>query len=194
MQLTSSWPHTSEDANVRAFGTWTVMDTMSMADYEEALALVRAHQENALFAGPQSERVVLAAEAILGMTFPPTFRRFVRELGAGGIGSEEVYGIIGEDFTGPVPDGIWLTLKMRSDSKLPDTMVMIYDASESEYLVLDTSQTDSVGECPVKVWYPHWDKGDDQEIIAPDFGSFFLSVLSDGITSLEDDEESSGDE
>jgi hypothetical protein len=162
---------------------------MGIAEYEEALALVLAHRDDAHFAGPRDETLVAAAEAALGVTFPPTYRRFVRELGAGGIGAEEVYGVICEDFRGPIPDGIWMTLKIRADSNLPDAMVVIYDVGESEYFVLDTAQTDAVGDCPIVLWYPHWEQGDAREVIAPDFGSFFLSVVRDGITSLDEDEE-----
>ncbi len=85
---------------------------MSMADLAEALALIQAHQDDAHFVGPREEGLITAAETALGITFPPLFRRFISELGAGGIGSEETYGVISDNFTsGRVPNGIWLTLR-----------------------------------------------------------------------------------
>lgn len=163
---------------------------MGMAEYEEALALVRAHRHDAHFSGQRDEALIAAAEAALGVTFPPIYRRFVRELGAGSIGAEEVYGVTSENFTqGAIPNGIWITLQIRSDSELPASMIVIYDAGESEYFVLDTSHTEPNGECPVVMWYPNWEPGHGQEIIAPDFGTFFLSVVQDAIAGLDEDDE-----
>lgn len=162
---------------------------MSMADYEEALALIQEHRDDADFAGPRDDQLIGAAEAALGLTFPPTYHRFVRELGAGGIGSEEVYGIIDNNFIqSSVPNGVWLTLRVRSRSKLPNAMIIVYHMGEGAYAVLDTAQVSSVGECPVVVWEPGVDTGDELEVIASDFGEFLLTIVKEGIASLDENE------
>lgn len=43
------------------------------------------------FAGPREASLVAAAEVALGVALPPTYRRFVTELGAGNAGSREFY-------------------------------------------------------------------------------------------------------
>jgi SUKH superfamily protein len=70
---------------------------MSMSDYDRALALIRAAGAND-FIGPRPEEWITAAEERLSLRFPPTHRRFLKELGAGGIRSEEFYGITRNNF------------------------------------------------------------------------------------------------
>ncbi len=162
---------------------------MTMADYEAALALVREHRDDADFAGPRDERLVVAAEAALGLIFPPTYRRFLRELGAGGIGSEEVYGVTDGNFTqSSVPNGVWLTLRRRVRSKLPDSMVIVGGDGMGGDFVLDTARAGANGECPVTVWEPGLGEDDELEIIAPDFGAFFLMIVQEGIASLDEED------
>ena len=55
-----------------------------MAELEVGLRLVAQHPDASFFIGSRDEELVKAAEAALGLAFPPTYRRFVRELGAGG--------------------------------------------------------------------------------------------------------------
>jgi hypothetical protein len=47
--------------------------------------------------GERPEALVDPAEQTLGLRFPPSYRAFVRELGAGDAGGEEFYGVI-DDF------------------------------------------------------------------------------------------------
>ena len=61
---------------------------------------------SASFTGPREESIVAAAEEALGHSLPSAYRTFVLRLGAGSIGSSEVYGVIGESFDGPVPDAV----------------------------------------------------------------------------------------
>ena len=75
-----------------------------MRDYDQALDLIADHLGNADFAA-QPEEHVSRAEHALGLSFPPSYRRFLRELGAGGVGSEEIYGLINDDFDDVRPPG-----------------------------------------------------------------------------------------
>ena len=69
-----------------------------MSDYERAAALIAESKDDADFAGPRPAELIQAAEEALGVQFPPTYRRFVSEYGAGNIGSTEIYGVIDFDF------------------------------------------------------------------------------------------------
>ena len=162
---------------------------VSLPDYEEALALLQAHQDDVDYVRPQEESLIAAAETALGLAFPPMYRRFVRELGTVGIGSEEIYGITSDDFTtSSVPDGIWLTLRFRDRRHLPPSMIVLGTIGDGSYYVLDTAQTDSNGECLVVSWAHGWKEGDPQEVIASDFGAYFLMTVKEGIASLEVEE------
>jgi len=92
---------------------------MGMAELGQALNAVR-HSDMVDFAGPRDPSLVAAAENALGVSFPPTYRRFVTELGAGGVDAHEFYGVIDENFNdSSIPDGIWLTLDDRQRFGLP---------------------------------------------------------------------------
>jgi hypothetical protein len=58
---------------------------MSMKHYEQAVELIKSRGLGSQFVGPKSEEVVARAEAALGIRFPPTYRRFCLEYGAGWI-------------------------------------------------------------------------------------------------------------
>ena len=147
---------------------------------ESALELIEANPDECHFVGGRDDRLVVLAEEALGLRFPPSYRLFVLRLGAGNVGAEEIYGLIDENFVdSSVPDGIWLTLRERQDSGLPTHMIVVYSDGMGGYFVLDTNQIGADGECPVVVWHPgRSEVGDDLEVIAEDFGAFFLETVT----------------
>lgn len=151
---------------------------MGMTDLEEALRAVRA-SDQADFVGPRDPALVSAAERALGVSFPPTFRRFILDLGSGSVGSREFYGVIDDNFaTSAVPNGIWLTLDERKKFGLPHSLVIIGDTGMGEYLALDTSMVNDDGEAAIVVWAPGVSIGTGElEIVASDFGTFFLQAV-----------------
>ncbi|TMF89808.1 MAG: SMI1/KNR4 family protein [Chloroflexi bacterium] len=75
---------------------------MAMKDMDAALQLVARNDRQADFVGKRSTEMVADAESALGVRFPPTYRKFLTELGAGDIAGEEFYTI-------PAAD-TWLTV------------------------------------------------------------------------------------
>jgi len=155
-----------------------------MRQMEAALRLVDKNASVARFVGPRSPELVATAESALGVRFPPTYRRFLLELGAGDIAGESFYGVIGADFVhSRVPDGIWLTLDERRNG-LPIPLVIVSSSGDGIWYALDTSRTDASGESPVvALSLP----GSPPKQIASDFGAFFLSTTSEALA-----EEASG--
>jgi|SRR5918994_2896471 hypothetical protein len=151
---------------------------MGMAELEQALEAVR-DSDRAHFVGPREPTLVAAAEEALGVPLPPTYRRFITELGAGSVGGLEFYGAIDENFVdSSIPDGIWLTLDERERFGLPKHLVIVRETGMGEHYVLDTSRRDDIGESPVAIWVAgQSQEGDDLEVVAPDFGSFFWEAL-----------------
>jgi hypothetical protein len=79
---------------------------MTMRDYEAARKMLLEHGGLADFAGPRDEGLIEQAEQVLGLRFPPTYRRFLREFGSGSFGGTEIYGVVDDDFEGSgIPDG-----------------------------------------------------------------------------------------
>ena len=149
-----------------------------MGEYEDALALVKDHLDDADFESQPEDRVA-RAERVLGVRFPPTYRRFLRDLGAGGVGSEEIYGLINDDFDDfRPPQAVGLTRKFRREGQISDGLVVIYNLGQGSYYAIDTGQVGADGEAPVVGFTPGLDKaGDDLEVVAPDFGTFFAEII-----------------
>lgn len=148
---------------------------MTIAEVERAIAVIDSRPELAAFVGPRAEIVALAAERRLGLRLPPTYRRFLLELGAGNFGGSEIYGIIDVDFErSSVPDAVWATLLAREQNGLPADLVVIGIAGtrvtclrvlpkgqEGPVLSIEASQGLEAGTRPA----------------AADFGAYLLSVV-----------------
>lgn len=147
---------------------------MSMQDYENARQLID-DSGDADFDGEKTEELVQKAETALGIKFPPTYRRFLLELGCGDIGGAEFYGITGESFeSSSVPNGIWLTLDERRTGNLPSNYVLVYADGDGSYCAIDTAQVHSDGESPVVRLSV--DKTPVEEV-APSFGAFLNGIV-----------------
>jgi hypothetical protein len=150
-----------------------------MDDLERAFALIGEHRNEASFLGPLSVLRVLAAEKTLGLKLPPTYRRFVLELGAGSFGGAEIYGVVDMDFQrSSAPDAVWATLRAREANDLPaDVVILGYDDDEIACLkILPRSAEGPGAEGPVLVINagPDPDRAGTRTA-AEDFGAYLLS-------------------
>lgn len=132
-----------------------------------------------VFMGERSEDLVELAEEALEIKFSNQHREFVKKLGAGSIGSQEIYGVTTSEFvSASVPNSIWLTLIERKEIALPKHLVVIQDIGDGEFLCLDYSKLNKDGEPPVVSFYPGFDlKIQTYEVIANDFLSFLELIL-----------------
>jgi hypothetical protein len=145
-----------------------------MSDLEKAFEIIEEGSDLADFEGPKDEKLVAAAEKALGLKFPPTYRRFLLELGAGSFGGAEIYGVIDGNFTdSSVPNGIWLTLQEREESQLPAILVVVAATGEGGYDCLDVR---GAGEAKVVLFAPG-SKSQTLEVEAEDFGAFLLDQV-----------------
>jgi hypothetical protein len=148
-----------------------------MQDLEEAFLLIESNKEKGLFSGPKPDELILLAEESLNLKFPRSYSLFLSEYGNGGIGSCDIYGLTKKSEKGfiipGVPDGIWLTLKERTQRNLPKHFIIIAMTSDGYWYCLDTSQKNEHGECPVVIC--GLDITDEtKEKVAEDFGEFLL--------------------
>lgn len=159
---------------------------MGMKDFERAMAIIKEHSSLALFQGAKEEMLIKKAEEFLGLTFPPTYRRFLRELGCGCFDGEEFHGIVDEEFeNAQIPDGVGMTQRFRKEANLPDSYFILYLTGDGFLYVLDTKQRNEENESPVLAWYSGISKpGDKLEVIAPDFGTFFYRTLKQALEDL----------
>jgi hypothetical protein len=150
---------------------------MSQDDYDRASELIRQHPEAADFVGPCPAKLIAQAEARLGLRFPDSYRRFLREYGAGNLAGVEIYGVIDDQFEqGGIPDAVWYTLNLREEFDLPEHLLGIHDLGDGELYFLDLSAR--AAEAPVLIYHPGADSQEQQsDQVAPDFGPFFLQLV-----------------
>lgn len=145
-----------------------------MQNYQKARELIE-EAGGGDFEGAKPEALVSKAEAALGVKFPPTYRRFLLELGCGDINGVEVFGLINDNFEkSTVPNGVWLTLNERRSIDLDPAYVVVGECGDGTYYALDTRHVDAGGESPVvrlSVDAKHSEK------VADSFGSYLLSVV-----------------
>jgi len=153
---------------------------MSMRDLEAALELVARNPQHSDFVGKRDPTLVAAAESALRLTLPPTYRKFVGEVGAGYFGGEEFYGIVGDDFlNSSVPNGIWLTLDERDKFHLPPHLIIVSETGDGSWYALDTSKRSENGENPVVLWTTGLSEIGEE--VARDFGEFFYATIQDAL-------------
>jgi hypothetical protein len=131
--------------------------------------------------GEKSADLVEAAEMVLGVVFPPSYREFLLLFGCGGIAGHEFYGVINSDFVNSgIPDAVWLTMRERVDSNLPARFVIVGAQGDGAYYALDGGRIAQDKERPVIIWWPGVSQeecANEVETLAPDFGTFFLNKI-----------------
>lgn len=148
---------------------------MSIEDYVRAKELI-AQAGGGDFEGAKPEILVAKAEAALGVRFPPSYRRFLLELGCGHIEGVEVFGLIDDNFeASSIPNGVWLTLSERRAMGLNTAYVIVGESGDGAYYALDTSALDASRENPVVKLSM---SGAREEKVADSFGSYLPGAIS----------------
>jgi cell wall assembly regulator SMI1 len=121
------------------------------------------------------------AESQLGVTFPPSYSTFLRDVGWLSLPGLETYGL-GRG----TPDYYELvrsTLDERhvAHPHLPPHLLPFMNDGAGNHYCLDTSQKNELGECPVVFWDHEAEDGPDQTPaqVAPDFHTWLLDELRD---------------
>lgn len=152
---------------------------MGMKELEDALTLIKENPDDSFFAGPKSEELISKAENALGLFFPPTYRRFVKELGAGNIAGQEFYGVTTDNFdSASVPNGVWFTLHARKNYSFPDDLIIVFSLDDGSYIALNAHKEHSDRECEVVLWTA---PDEDTEVLYDDFGFFLLERITDAL-------------
>jgi antitoxin YobK len=149
---------------------------MPLSDYEEASELIASQPDLGDYAGPRDEELVRAVEQRLGVEFPPSYRRFLRDFGAGSFGGQEIYGVIDADFENSgIPDAVWHTFSLRDDGDIPPELVAIYATGDGEQLCVQSGTVDT----PMLAIWPG--SGEDPEVAESDFGTWLKEIVEEAI-------------
>ena len=152
---------------------------MSYLNYKKAIQIMNENKSKCFFVGMRSEEVINKAQEVLELKFSKIYLEFIKNYGAGNYGSEEILGVIDEDFEeSSVPDGVWYTLTEREEVKLPKNLLVIYETGSDEIFCLDHSKLNDEEEPAVVSYLPGTDnKNQKYEKIAEDFGDFLLELV-----------------
>ncbi|NBI31102.1 SMI1/KNR4 family protein [Chengkuizengella marina] len=152
---------------------------MSNENFEKALSIIEKNISECDFIGRRPKELIEKAENVLGLNFSNQYKKFLSTYGALCIGSQEVYGIIRDDFeNSSVPDVVWVNRQNRIKFGMPDHLLEIYHTGSDEVFCFDFKKTNKQGEPPVVVYVPGLDlKYQTYERIAEDFGDFLLYLL-----------------
>ncbi len=157
--------------------------TSDTIDLVERVRRRLGEQENPCqITGPAPEAAISAAEVALGITFPPSYRTFLRTFG--GIAIPPHLGIV-HDFVGVTSDEVVRrTLQARAERKLADHLVVVgMGAQYQEWFCLDASRELPNGEYPVYMFDAR-DNALDQQFY-DDFGQMLQEVMGFVAESLD---------
>lgn len=156
---------------------------MSQQNYDKAKSIIEMNKGVCFFAGVKDEALIEKAEKALEISFSSQLRDFFKNYGAGSIGSEEIYGIVNENFTdAKVPNGVWFTLTERKEINMPNNLYVLFDTGADEFFCLDFNQLNENGEPPVVVFFPGIDSSIQMyEVLAGDFGDYLLKIVDQEI-------------
>lgn len=152
---------------------------------------LREHENPCEIAGPVPEAAISAAEEALGVTFPPSYRTFLRTFG--GIAIPAHLGVV-HDFVGVAAsdatnghasdDVVHRTLTARIERNLADHLVVVgMGAQFQEWFCLDVSRPTAAGEYPVLL-YDARENAVDQQFYE-DFGQMLQEVMGFVADNLE---------
>jgi hypothetical protein len=151
----------------------------ALSDFDAAAQIVNAQPADADFFGPARAEDVQMAERLLGLTLPPSYRKFLETYGVGAFKDAGFYGIIAGKVPGSsVPSMGWRTLDDRKMAGYPKTHLTIMSSGYGPIYCLDASSVSADGEYPVISWTPSTDLANPGDRLADNFGSFFLNEIN----------------
>ncbi len=150
---------------------------------------LREHDRPCRIAGPVSDSAITAAEDALGVSFPPSYRTFLRTFG--GIAIPPHLGLV-HDFVGVTPspdadevaDVVKQTLRARAERKLAEHLIVVgMGQNYQEWFCLDSNRAQPDGEYPVFMFDARDNALDGQ--FYDDFGAMLEEVLGFVAENLE---------
>lgn len=156
---------------------------MSRENFEQAVNMLEGNEDSLNIVGQLPESTVADAEQRLGIVFPPMFREYLLRFGQLQIGSQEIYGLMGDKYPGgAVPDFLWLTEDLRLSLGFPKHFLPIADLGDGRLYAIDVSRSDPGGESPIVLLFPSRQiPATSVETAFSDFGDFLLDQVLKGL-------------
>jgi|688.fasta_scaffold30056_12 hypothetical protein len=156
-----------------------------MQAVDEAVRLIRNNFNSSEYSldGHYSDEEVESAEKILNIKFPKSYREFLKKYGNVDVGSLSVMGLSRYNYQNSGYGGlVSCTLSDRQNFSQPNHIISLYDIGEGTTYALDLSQMNENNECPVVYWpIGGYEMTPILEVVAPDFGTWFLDMVKERI-------------
>lgn len=145
---------------------------------DEIIRIISQYSDKGRFSGGVSDRFIEKAELQLRVTFPKSYKWFLREYGSGGILGITISGVQENERFSVVSN----TERYRKFG-LDDKCVVIQDCGEFA-MCLDTSKIVN-NECPIV----SWERGSKTKSqVYNDFYDFFFEILDEAVDNWDDEE------
>ena len=133
--------------------------------------------------GPKPEEMVAAAEAKLGVPFPPSFRQYLLKWGNVSFEGIEYYGLTqNSDFDNSgIPNCVWYTLKQRRQVGLPDHLIIFLNHDGDEFICIDTDHVLDGDERGIAFW------NNAERTVSDQLAITFAEYLHDELSECLDD-------
>ena len=164
---------------------------MTFQKFDEAIELIINNFDSSEYSldGQYSDEEVENAEKILGITFPRSYREFLKKHGHVDVKSLDVMGLSRYNYQNSGYGGlVWSTLNGRNNLSQPNNIITLEHIGDGSYYALDLSQMNDDNECPVVIWpVGGYEMTPVLEIVAPDFGTWFLEEVKEQIQWKQED-------
>lgn len=142
----------------------------------QAIEIIEHNHENFDDFHPQTDIVIKNAEKKLGISFPDSYKVFLKKYGYLGLGGEEINGLWNSSI---IKHTLYQRQQSNNADPFPLSFVPIYNLGNGEIYCLDTDQMNVQNECPVVAWY-----FGRIEKISIDFGEFLLNIITEELENI----------
>ena len=156
-----------------------------LENYNRAIALIEQNLNNSDLVytkfTPVTGEIISDIQKIVKNKFPYTYINFLKKFGHLSFGSEEIFGVYGEDLT--KSHMLKWTLEARNKWHMPSNLVIIHELGDGTRDCLQINENDP-DKSPVVEYH---DPESPVRVIAPDFGTFLLELVEQEIKFAEEE-------
>lgn len=152
-------------------------------DFIDNVNQLLAMSDDVPFMGPAaSNRQIIAFEKILGITFPETYKLFLREFGVLDFNGLEFYGITLNGINADsIPCVLFATKDAQKKGEISNEMILVQESGDGYVYCIDWSIVNKNGEpAVVEVPLSYRDTGE-KSVVSDNFGEFLITRIQENI-------------
>ena len=147
--------------------------------------LIKSSGEEPLFTGAVDDSTIKEFEAILGVTFPKSYKEFIKKYGALSFCGDTYYGITGKGKDEKkIPCVLFATQKSREQGDISDKMIMIKSSGYGPLFSIDTETIGVSGEPVIVETELSFKRDGIKRVVADNYGEFILKNIKESIEDL----------